>query len=132
MVHFVKVQAGITDPSNLYKRTEKKDGVKTTYLFARDGASQPKTIKEKILQKFSDLKNGVKKASDSVTLLKGLSDLQSHGLLDAKGSLVQPGNKLNTNLLTNIAQQLSKNNTDGTLNELQGNRFNFSLHNESS
>ena len=32
MVHFVKIQAGITDPSNLYKKTEKKDGVKTTFF----------------------------------------------------------------------------------------------------
>ena len=101
-------------------------------MFARDNASQPTSLKEKIFQKFSDLRSGVKKASDSVTLLKGLADLKSSNLLNAKGELVQSKNKLNTNLLTHIAQELSKKQSGDALGELQGNKFNFSLHNESS
>jgi hypothetical protein len=53
MVHFVKIQPNITDATQLYKKTEKNDGITTTTVFQRDASSQPKNIGEKILQKMT-------------------------------------------------------------------------------
>jgi hypothetical protein len=131
MVHFVKIQGNITDPAQLYKRTEKKDGVKTTTVFQRDASSQPKNIGEKILQKMTDLFSGVKKAKNSVTLLKAAQDLQNSGCIDKSYNLTTQNKsnksiRLNTNFLTNIANDPKMKPSGQTLGELQGSKFHVS------
>ena len=131
MVHFVKIQGNITDPAQLYKRTEKNDGVKTTTVFQRDASSQPKNIGEKILQKMTDLFSGVKKAKNSVTLLKAAQDLQNSGHIDKSYNLTTQNSsnksvRLNTNVLTHIANHQKMKPSEGEMGELQGSKFHVS------
>lgn len=131
MVHFVKIQSQITDPTQLYKKTEKKDGVKTTTVFQRDASSLPKNIGGKILQKMTDLFSGVKKAKNSVTLLKAAQDLQKSKHIDEGIRLTtqNPSNKsvrLNTNVLIHIANHEKIKSTGENIGELQGSNFHVS------
>ena len=131
MTHFVKIQPGITDPTQLYKRTEKKDGIKTTYVFQRDTADQPKDIKGKLMQKIGDLFSGIKKAKHSVTLLKLGEDLKRTGTIDKNFDLfskdtVTKSVRLNPNFLTNIANKLGSNSQQPSLTDIQGQKFTVS------
>ena len=131
MVHFVKIQSNITDATQLYKKTEKNDGIKTTTVFQRDASSQPKNIGEKILQKMTDLFSGVKKAKNSVTLLKAAQDLQNSGHIEKSYNLTTQNKsnksiRLNTNFLINIANDQKMKPSEQTLGELQGSKFHVS------
>jgi len=133
-MHFVKIQANITNPTQLYKRTEKKEGIKTTIVFERDTSSQPKNIGGKLLQKMSDLFSGVKKAKDSLTLLKVAQDLQSNGHIDHDFNLISQNtetksSRLNTNVLINIAKHHNLKSSDNP-GEIQGKKFHISLSDE--
>jgi hypothetical protein len=135
MVHFVKIQANITSPEQLYTKTEKKEGIKTTTVFQRDIGSQPKNIGDKLLQKMGDLFSGVKKAKHSVTLLKVAQELQGSGHIDKNVNLISKNLKtksirLNINVLINIANQIDLNSSKENLAEIQGEKFNISLFNE--
>jgi hypothetical protein len=131
MVHFVKIQPNITDATQLYKKTEKNDGITTTTVFQRDASSQPKNIGEKILQKMTDLFSGVKKAKNSVTLLKAAQDLQNSGHIEKSYNLTTQNKynksiRLNTNFLINIANDQKMKPSEQTLGELQGSKFHVS------
>ncbi len=135
MVHFVKIQGNITDPTQLYKRTEKKEGIKTTIVFQRDIDSQPKSRGGRLLQKMSDLFSGVKKAKHSVTLLKVAQELQESGHIDKNVNLTAQNSetksiRLNNNVLINIAKHKDLISLEENLAEIQGKKFNISLSNE--
>ncbi len=137
MMHFVKLQGNMTDPSQLYKRTEKKEGIKTTTVFQRNIDSQPKNIIDKLLQKMSDLFSGTKKAKHSITLLKVAQELKGSGHIDKNFNLTSQNTetksiRLDTNVLTNIAKHKDLTSKDLTSNmavaaEIQGKQFNISL-----
>jgi hypothetical protein len=133
MMHFVKLQGNITDPSQLYKRTEKKEGIKTTTVFQRDIDSQPKNRMDKLLQKMSDLFSGVKKAKHSVTLLEVAQELQKSRHIDKNTALTMKNTetksiRLNTNLLINIANHKDLTSSGKEVREIQGEQFNISLY----
>lgn len=131
MMHSVKIQGNITDLGQLYKRTEKKDGIKTTTVFQRDISTQPKNLGEKLFQKMSDLFSGVKKAKNSVTLLKVAQDLQNSGHIDKNlnlttQNLLNKSVRLNTNVLLHIANHEKMKSSDETMGELIGSQFHVS------
>ncbi len=131
MVHFVKIPTEITDLNQLYTKTEKNDGVKTTTVFQRDASSQPKNIGEKILQKMTDLFSGVKKAKNSVTLLKAAQDLQNSGHIQknfnlTKQNLSNKSVRLNTDVLIHIAKHEQMKSSEAKMGELQGSKFHVS------
>jgi hypothetical protein len=135
MTHFVRIEGNITDATQLYKRTEKKEGIKTTVVFQRDIESQPKNRGGRLLQKMSDLFSGVKKAKHSVTLLKVAQELQDSGHIDKNVNLISKNLttksiRLNTNVLINIANHNDLKSSEENLAEIQGNKFNISLSNK--
>ncbi len=135
MTHFVRIEGNITDATQLYKRTEKKEGIKTTVVFQRDIESQPKNRGGRLLQKMSDVVSGVKKAKHSVTLLKVAQELQDSGHIDKNVNLISKNLttksiRLNTNVLINIANHNDLKSSEENLAEIQGNKFNISLSNK--
>ena len=135
MTHFVRFEGNITDATQLYKRTEKKEGIETTVVFERDIESQPKNRGGRLLQKMSDLFSGVKKAKHSVTLLKVAQELQESGHIDKNVNLISKNLetksiRFNTNVLINIANHKDLKSSEANLAEIQGNKFNISLYNK--
>jgi hypothetical protein len=135
MVHFVKFQGNITNPTQLYKKTEKKEGIKITTVFERDIDSQPKNRRDKLLKKMSDLFSGVKRAERSVTLLKVAQELQESGHINKNVNLISQNSKtksahLNNNVLINVANHKDLISSKENLGEIQGKKFNISLSNE--